>query len=399
MAIRKRTLRAKHKSYAVLGSSSDVEIPKDRAASACAFSRISSTIEEIPSPKEAAPSLGETPKAATKRALLAGLRNGGLEKAVAKMEVDMAEPGALLPAAARVALPSTSTIASCQESSDEDSSDDEEPPPFYFPAEQSKTLPAGWETARSRHTGELYYVNSVTGVSQFEFPERPVLQPAATETPKAATKRALLTGLRNGNLERAVGKMEEDTAVEEGKEAAATETPKAATKRALLAGLRNGNLERAVGKMEADTAVEEEKEAAASAAAAATLAATVAEEVAFVQEPEQEPAATETPKAATKRALLTGLRNGNIIFEALILTLESAVGKMEADTAVVEEEDAAASALKTVPELREEMALRDQAVSLTFPSDHHLTCISPNMCVTIVVQYQMGSCSLSLSLS
>ena len=45
-------------------------------------------------------------------------------------------------------------------------------------------------------------------------PAAPAAEPEPKETPKAVTKRALLTGLRNGNLEKAVEKMEADEAAE-----------------------------------------------------------------------------------------------------------------------------------------------------------------------------------------
>ena len=32
-------------------------------------------------------------------------------------------------------------------------------------------LPLGWETAQSRSTGLVYYVNTKTGATQYEFPE------------------------------------------------------------------------------------------------------------------------------------------------------------------------------------------------------------------------------------
>ena len=34
-------------------------------------------------------------------------------------------------------------------------------------------LPAGWETAVSRSTGQTYYVNTQTGATQYEFPDGP----------------------------------------------------------------------------------------------------------------------------------------------------------------------------------------------------------------------------------
>jgi hypothetical protein len=33
-------------------------------------------------------------------------------------------------------------------------------------------LPENWTTAVSRSTGQVYYVNSVTGATQYEFPEK-----------------------------------------------------------------------------------------------------------------------------------------------------------------------------------------------------------------------------------
>merc|ERR1711988_1217655 len=37
----------------------------------------------------------------------------------------------------------------------------------------SLPLPAGWETAVSRSTGQTYYVNTQTGATQYEFPDGP----------------------------------------------------------------------------------------------------------------------------------------------------------------------------------------------------------------------------------
>ena len=37
----------------------------------------------------------------------------------------------------------------------------------------SMPLPAGWETAVSRSTGQTYYVNTQTGATQYEFPDGP----------------------------------------------------------------------------------------------------------------------------------------------------------------------------------------------------------------------------------
>ena len=45
------------------------------------------------------------------------------------------------------------------------------PPAFGGPDEgASDDLPAGWESATSRSTGEGYYVNSATGESKLELP-------------------------------------------------------------------------------------------------------------------------------------------------------------------------------------------------------------------------------------
>jgi hypothetical protein len=73
---------------------------------------------------------------------------------------------------------------------------------------------------------------------------------------KAKTRGALLTGLRNGELEKAVDKMEADQAETERKAAVKAGAVKK-TKGALITGLRNGELEKAVEKMEQDTAAEE----------------------------------------------------------------------------------------------------------------------------------------------
>ena len=75
------------------------------------------------------------------------------------------------------------------------------------------------------------------------------IQPSA----KSKTRGALLNGLRNGELEAAVDKMEADQAEAERREAVKAGAKKK-TKGALLAGLRNGELEAAVDKMEADQA-------------------------------------------------------------------------------------------------------------------------------------------------
>jgi hypothetical protein len=75
------------------------------------------------------------------------------------------------------------------------------------------------------------------------------IQPSA----KSRTRGALLNGLRNGELEKAVDQMEADQAEAERK-ASVRAGAKQKTKGALLAGLRNGELEKAVDQMEADQA-------------------------------------------------------------------------------------------------------------------------------------------------
>lgn len=76
-----------------------------------------------------------------------------------------------------------------------------------------------------------------------------IVQPSA----KAKTRGALLAGLKNGELEKAVDKMESDQAEVERKAAVKAGAQKK-TRGALLAGLKNGELEKAVEKMEEDTA-------------------------------------------------------------------------------------------------------------------------------------------------
>ena len=76
-----------------------------------------------------------------------------------------------------------------------------------------------------------------------------IVQPSA----KAKTRGALLTGLRNGELEKAVDKMDAHTAEVERKAVVKAGAQKK-TRGALLAGLKSGELEKAVEKMETDEA-------------------------------------------------------------------------------------------------------------------------------------------------
>ena len=43
-------------------------------------------------------------------------------------------------------------------------------PPAFGGGPEEDALPAGWEAAVSRSTGETYYINSVTGASQYDRP-------------------------------------------------------------------------------------------------------------------------------------------------------------------------------------------------------------------------------------
>ena len=48
-------------------------------------------------------------------------------------------------------------------------------PKSVMPAAMQEPLPAGWETATSRTTGDVYFVNQLTGETQFDFPEAPAV--------------------------------------------------------------------------------------------------------------------------------------------------------------------------------------------------------------------------------
>ena len=45
----------------------------------------------------------------------------------------------------------------------------------------NEVLPPGWEVARSRSTGDTYYVNSVTGFSTFDRPTTPAAEAVYAE--------------------------------------------------------------------------------------------------------------------------------------------------------------------------------------------------------------------------
>ena len=158
-------------------------------------------------------------KAKTRGALLGGLRNGNLEAAIAKMEKDTA-------------------------------GEEEEDKPSPTP-----------RTQLANDEGDRMMDEVLSAAASPVVDSAPTTDVVAS---KAKTRGDLLGGLRNGNLEAAVAKMEEDTAGEEEAPAPAPAAPKtdvaaskAKTRGALLAGLKNGNLQVAVEKMEADTAGEE----------------------------------------------------------------------------------------------------------------------------------------------
>ena len=59
---------------------------------------------------------------------------------------------------------------------------------YEFPVgETAKVLPAGWETGVSTSSGDTYYINSLTNETQYEFPDGPCVAEATTSAASAGS--------------------------------------------------------------------------------------------------------------------------------------------------------------------------------------------------------------------